>query len=415
MKLDSWKTFAQHHRAGKIALLGCAYMFVSATPSNADFYSIGGFGLSATTEVNTQYNDNIYSTTNNEVEDVITNLNAVLTATYRDNNDQIYVTLDGDAYLYSDNNDENNEEYRFRADWRHIFSDSFYIRPVFEHRRLVSTRGNPYENPDLAATDSTVSLNNTLGLDGRYEYKRYSLDFGGQGFQTNVEDAKRGNGTTISHSDRDRTDITGYVQPGYLFMPNTTAYVRGDFLARDYDKNAIAQERDTNGYIVSAGVRYYVPNRLTVDLSAGRLDYTYKSKTLSDTNIGYYKAEVRWWIGDKLETSLTSNRTLSPTISNVTSAIITDATTLNVTYQLLDDLQLKAQASYSGRDYKDSRSAADGSDRWDDFFTAGVGVEYDLNETVALGADYKHRARESNARNLDYTGNITSVFLRASF
>jgi len=112
--------------------------FLQTTTAHAEFYNLGGVDLSFDSDVATSYDNNIYSDMTDQVDDVITKLDATLRGDWNDDNDYIYVTAQGDASFYSSNTEENNEQYRLRGDWRHIFNDYFQLNSDIEHRRFTT-------------------------------------------------------------------------------------------------------------------------------------------------------------------------------------------------------------------------------------------------------------------------------------
>lgn len=403
-------------RLGVVPVLAIAAMVsVPLGTSQAEPLRIGAVDLSLEAKVSETYDDNIYSSQDDQVDDVITTTKVEIDADWRGDADRLGLTARGWADFFADHSTEDRQQYRLIGDWIHSFNNTFTMRTTLDHRRQVNQRGNTELYPDLVATDTTVIhvTNPTIDLD--FREGRFDGEAGLSAYKIEFDNTYRGDGRLIDNNDRNRLDLGGYLQPGVVILPNTVAYLRGEYMTRRYDTASMARTRDANISVGAAGIKYDLPHRLLLEAWGGVMNYKFKSGPLDDKTLPYFGGEARWWATDALETRLTLDRFVNPTISGSTTVIITDRVRLSAEYAPTDRLALNVAASYSDREYRSSNAAIGGGDRSEDYIVGEVGAEYALADHLNLGITYEHRNRASNVANTDFTRNIVSVFVRAPF
>jgi hypothetical protein len=392
-----------------------AILTAASLPAKAESIKVGGILLDLKAGVSQTYDDNIYSRDDNPIDDSITTLEVGADATWRGSDTYVAASLTGVADFYADNSKENREQYRLRGDWIHDVHESLRVRASLDHRRRVSLRGNSFDDPGRIATEGTVAYSTAPSVLVEYAQGRFVAEAGVDAYHIAYENNHRGNGSLIEQDRRDRLDIGGYVEPGVVIMPNTVAYLRGEYEQSRYSKDSVGNQRDNDSVLAALGIKYELPGRLLMEAWAGPLHVDFEGATLDDQTLALYGAEARWTMTDQVETRLTIERYLSPTISTPTTLIVTDRVRLSGSYSPLERLTLEADASYNWRDFRDSASASDGSDRSDDYITGSVSGLYAITDVVDVGLAYEHRHRTSNVDNQDFSRNIVSLFVQASF
>jgi hypothetical protein len=67
------------------------------------------------------------------------------------------------------------------------------------------------------------------------------------------ENVRAEDGSIINVDERNRTIWTGGLKIGYEFLPRYTAFVKGAFNQREYDRLTGGIDRDSEGYLVELG------------------------------------------------------------------------------------------------------------------------------------------------------------------
>ena len=373
----------------------------------------GSFIILPSVGLQEEYSDNIFSTETGEQGDFITTVSPQLSVQSDWNNHMLRFDGGADVAIYSDNDSENFEDYRFGAGGRVDVTRQTKIRPRVAYRQGHTDRSSPN---DAGGVEPTIFDVLSAGLEGSHTFNRLSVTLGGAFDQYDYDDVATGGGGTINNDDRDRDDIEGSVRLGYEFSPNYEGFVRGAYNVRNYDSavddNGV--NRDSDGVEIVAGVGIDFGGITFGDFFAGYRSQDYDDPLLDTASGPVVGADITWNVTQLTTVTGTVSReirestTLDPVTGNFASGRFFSTVGVAVDHELRRNVLLGATVSASQDDFQ-------GIDRTDDVYRAGLSAKYLINRYANVGGEYRLRVRESDAAGADFTENQFLLRLRVQY
>ena len=366
--------------------------------------NLGAFTLNPSLNVQQTYDDNIFATDGDEVEDNITRVKPGLNLKSDWSRHEVSVGASGDFGFHYDNDNENYEDYNLNANARvDLLRETYLYGGVF-FDQLHEDRGSADDVNGVDPTEYTV-LQGNLGF---YKgLRRFTLKVDGSAREIDFDDVLTSGSSLINNDDRDRKILEGSVRVGYEIVPNYEAYVRGTINQRDYDEDTDDNgiNRDSDGYEAVIGTALDISGKVRGDIYLGYLRQEFDSSALSDADGIGFGANVLW-----NATSLTSlkarvDRSIDETTINNASSYINTGVGLTLEHELRRNVLTSLNLSYALNDYE-------GIAREDDFIIANPEIRYLINRNVSVSADYNYAERESNVVNQDYKNHQFTVGLK---
>lgn len=365
----------------------------------------GGFLLFPSIDVTTAYNDNIFATESNTLDDVIFTVSPGLRVQSDWNQHFLQFQGSGDIVRYADQTAEDHEDFSLGANGRlDIRRDTNATAGLF-YRAESEERGSPDDVNGRTPTDYTVAGIDT-GFFQRWNRVSAQADFGFQ--QYDFDDVATSAGTIINNDDRDRDEYRFSLRGGYEIVPEYEAYLQGIYSAVNYDSavddNGV--NRDNDGFEVRVGARVDLSALVFGDVYVGYITRDYDDASLESADAVSAGADLTW-----NATTLTTvkggiNREVSETTLANASGRLSTAFRSSVDHELLRNLILSGRFGLSRDEYE-------GTSREDDYIRAGIGGKYMLNRNFHLTLQYDYINRTSSAANADYDRNLVFLRLRA--
>jgi hypothetical protein len=370
---------------------------------------VGSFIAYPKVTVGEFYNDNIFVTEDDEVDDFITVIEPTLEV--KSDWGRHALSFEGGAEfgLYADETDENYQDYFAGAASRFDISESTYLGANGSFQHLHEDRGDP---DDVQGEEPTEYNRFGPRLEGFHDLGRVNLTLGGGFLRLDYDDVDAAvGGGEINNDDRDRDRFNGSLRVGYEIVPEYEAFVRGGFDVVDYDDSVDDNgfDRDSEGFDVVGGVKIDFGGLIFGDFFAG---YSYRNyddsdlDTIDGVDVG---ADFTWNVTPLTTITGGVARIIEETTQNSASGRYVTTGTVGVDHELLRNLIVGASGGIENDDYE-------GISREDWIYTAGASVDYFLNRYVFMGADYSFRHRDSDETGIDdYYENIVGVTLGVQY
>ena len=347
------------------------------------------------------YDDNIFATTNNTVDDLVW----VVSPRLRVQSDWVRHALavrTGAALgFHQDNADEDFEDYYAFLDGRLDILTGTTANGTVGYERLHEDRGSPndvggQEPAEFDRWRATLDLQRAvtqLRLRGGVFYDSFDFD-----------DVAGLAGSVINQDFRDREGYGTYLRAGYAVSPNFVTFLRGRYNWRRYDTDT---GRDSEGYQIDAGAELDFGGITSGEVFIGYREQEYESAAFSPVDGFTYGASVLW-----NPTPLTSVR--FGIVDNIEETIIAGSSSyesvtysVDVDHELLRNLLIGAGVAYRQEDFQEIN-------REDDFTRFRVSLSYLLNRNFDIEVGYNYDTRSSNTFGRDYDINRYFVGFTAS-
>lgn len=351
-----------------------------------------------------QYDDNLYSNSSNEQDDIITVLSPSVQLVAEDGLNAYRVTYQLSEGIYQDHSDDNYTDHNLSADAHFEFSQRSVLDLKAAYQKSHEARGTGLSGTGGIATSITSPLEydiQTVGFD--YMYGAPSATGRVQFYGDHLEREYQ-NFRAITKG-RDNTEVTLGTIFFYKVMPKTSLLFEIRNKDIDYDVDP-ASSLDSNTWKYLVGATWEGTAKTTGTIKLGFSDKDFDSASRKDVTTASWEAAVRWEPRTYSVVDISTSR--SNVESNGTGDFI-DTKNYNVNWNhawsniINTDLGL----GFSNENYK-------GSNREDDTTSFNAGVNYDMRRWLTFGLGYKYSDIDSNLANTDYDKNLVMLTVNAS-
>jgi hypothetical protein len=355
----------------------------------------GGFMLHPGVQLAAEFNDNVFYTAEDEVDDTIWHFRPYITAQSNWNTHAFNVRLAADIARYDEFSTRDYEDYLLLISGRVDVRNRSYLSYSADYMQLHE--GLNVRDAEQGREPTRYDLiGGSLGYD--HTFNRVSV--GGQvGLRKlDYDNAVALDGSVLDNQDRDRDESWASLRFGYQFQTDKQAFVRFAWNQRDYDqeldRNGI--NRNSDGWSGHAGLNFNMTGVLDGDVFVSYHDESYDDPGLPNVNGWAGGAGLQWQ-----PTLLTSVRarimsSIQPTTLETSSGYLQTLYSLRVDHELMRSLQINAQVSYRDNDYQLRADAPPEARSSDEIWTYGVGFNYFINRWMFLSASYTHASMTSN-------------------
>jgi hypothetical protein len=366
----------------------------------------GSFVIHPSLTIAEIYSDNIFRTSTSETSDFVTRFIPRVRVSSDWNNHSLSAVASGNIGRYQDNSFEDYEDYTLGVGGRLDVRRGTNVKARLRTRRRHEDRSSPDDAGGRHPTEYDV---HSAELEGFHRLNRLNFTLGFGLDQYDFEDSSTGVGT-INNDDRDRDVITTFLRVGYQVIPNFEAFLRMTYNNRDYrdGMDDAMVDRDSDGYEAVAGVRIDFGGITFGDFFLGYRKQMYESATLNDVGGPSVGADITWNVTPLTTFVGSISREIRETTSGGASGSFFTTVAVNAQHELLRNLILEGDLSYSNNDFR-------GTSRSDDFLRGGLSANYLMNRYFSVRGGYEYRERESNIVGADYTENVVFVRLLAQY
>jgi len=365
---------------------------------------LGPFAVDPSITISELFDDNIFSTRNNEVSDLITIISPSLGLTAKGSDYALSFDAGADIARYAERGAEDYEDYWFGTDGRFDLMSNLTVfgglRYSFEHEGRESPDDVNGEEPTTYS-----DLQSYFGTSARFD--DVTLRLGGTVERLDFDDVAAG-GFTINNDDRDRTlyELGGRV--GYVVAPGIEPFAQGnaDFRRYSSTRDDLGFDRDSEGFAVAGGIKLSLIRSLKAEAFVGGLHQDYQDGRLPAITAPDFGARLHARLSPRTEASAYLDRSVEETTLAGASAYLSTTAGGSIEHALLPGLTAEADFSYSQNDYE-------GVNRVDNVIFAGLGLTYFFLPNVFLGTEYQFLQRDSNISGEDYDENRLFIRLGA--
>lgn len=245
-------------------------------------------------------------------------------------------------------------------------------------------------------------LTGSLGLEKDVGKFRFAAT--GNVERLGYDDAKLGNGGTLSQEERNSTLFTGTLRTGYQISPALTPFVELEIGRRNYDlavdSNGFARSSDRYG--ARAGTEIDLGEKLVGEVSVGWINEQFDDSLLSDISGLTAEGDLTWSPERGTDVNFNASTTVEGTTTANESGSILYSGTVALKRELRSNLTLNASLGASWREYSSS------TDR-DLTLRAETSLTWWLNRYAGVTGRYRYEGLNSTIAGRDTTTN--SVYL----
>lgn len=333
--------------------------------------------------------DNVYLTETNKDGDGYAIFSPSVLATSDWSRHQLSVGGGATLRRYFEETPRNQDEWYLNALGRADFGGNFSLTA---EAQAAQSQESPFGGAVQANVAALSSYQRRTGIvRGQYVLGRtratLSYDFNGFDF----DDVTFDNGTRLSQADRDRNIHRVTAQVEYALSPSFSVYGQIGYAKTDYERALLSGQanRDSNAYRIIGGVNFDLSAFFRGSVGVGYVARDYKSALYNNVSGPSIEARIEYFPTQLTTVTLNARRLLDDSNISGTSALFDNQIGVRVDHELLDNLLLNANASYTHQQYIDSSLRSD-------IYRFELGGRYLVSRSVQLQASLGRGGRSQN-------------------
>jgi hypothetical protein len=385
---------------------GLGELPVSAHPQDYKPLGVraGGFMLHPGVQLAAEFNDNVFYTAQDEVDDTVWHVRPYITAQSNWNRHALNLRLAADIARFDTFGTRDYEDYFLLINGRVDVRNRSYFSYTADYMRLHEDFNSRDAEQGREPTRYDL-MGGSLGYD--HTFNRLSVGglFGLR--RLDFEDAIALDGSVLDNQDRNRDESFADLRFGYQFQTDKQAFVRFSWNSRDYDqfldRNGI--HRNSDGWAAHAGLLFNITGKLDGDVYVSYHDQSFDDPRLPGVNGWAGGAGLQW--RPTLLTSVGARimSSVQPTTLATSSGYLRTVYSVRVDHELTRSLQLNGQVSYGDNDYQLTPDAPVTARTSDEIWQYGLGLNYFINRWLFVSAAYTHDRLRSNVPGDEYDVN----------
>lgn len=350
---------------------------------------LGAFTAYPKVAIGPEYNDNIYGTSINEVDDVVWRVQpeVVVVSDWSRHSLQGYAR--GAVNRYSDFDSENTSDYTIGANGRLDITRRASLTAGAEYGSLSEPRTSS-ASPTLAATPIEYDKTTGFLIAGR-EFNRLKVSARLDYSKFDYQDGRTVAGGNVEQDDRDRTNTGLTARADYAVSPATALFVELAGNKRDYRlaRPAVALARDSDGVQALAGANFELGAVMRGEVGVGYLRQSYDDPAFDDIDGFGARGLVEWFPTDLTTVTVNGSRSVEDSGIPGSSGYLSSNIGGQIDHELIRNVLVTGQVSYGKDEYE-------GIDRNDKRLNAGVSATYLMNRHVGLTVGYSYFDQKSD-------------------
>jgi hypothetical protein len=360
----------------------------------------GPFRVYPTLNVSEEYNDNIFATDNDTVDDFITIVAPRIRAESDFSRHRVSLSTGGEFGFYASETDENYQDAFVAGDGRLDITRQNFIDVEGEIARGHDARDDPEDDQNR---DKIKKFNRYGGqLSFTQLFNRLNFRLSGGAVRTAYEESE--------DSDRDRNVYDFGLRTGYFVSPRINAFVEGTYniQKRDRRQDFGGTDRDSEGWGAGVGAEIDLTNLIVGEFSFGYRLQSYDDDDINDKHGLGYGIDLTWTPTLLTTVLVSGSGDFKPTSSSGSDAEsnFESGIGVNVSHELRRNIVLNAGTSYTRDDFS-------GINRTDDTVGVGGGASYLINRNFSINAGYRFTKRWSDESDEEFDRNVIRVGVSA--
>jgi hypothetical protein len=380
----------------------------------------GSFFIYPRVELDQLYNDNIYASGSNKVDDLITVVSPTVEAKSNWSTHALNAEAGVSSGFYWDNSSQNYLDGFVGTDGRYDITRNLAAFGGLRYEHLHEERDSP-DNPGVGvggaakpvefdaytARAGVVSRGLRVGYQGDVGFRR-----------ENYHDVDRVGGGTLDQDARDLNTYLANLRVSYEIVPRYEAFARFGYNHRTYDEDDPAGfTRDSNGYRADVGAAIDLTGVTFAEAYVGYVIQDYDASELGQIDGIDFGARVVWnatqltSVSANIDRRVQDSNTFALAASGapvISPGYLRTDVGLTVDHELLRNVLLTGRVGYQNDDYEKI-------DRTDDRIDVGAGIRYSFTRNFYLGGSYtySHRSSDGASAGGDFSRNLFLVRLGA--
>jgi hypothetical protein len=191
---------------------------------------------------------------------------------------------------------------------------------------------------------------------------------------------------------RDRTETRITLEPGYAITRDASVFLRFAYNWQDFDQVSFlvdpqGRDRDSEGWSVKAGADFDVTNLVRGTVAIGYFQQDFQSDGFGDVSGVGIDAGLEWFPTELTTVSVLAERDAEQSAFVGVGGVVSTDLVARVDHELRRNVVLNAFAGYGIDDFEDTEQEID-------YWQAGLGGRYYLNDNVSVGADYTYSSQD---------------------
>jgi hypothetical protein len=358
----------------------------------------GGFLIYPSTSVSSSYNDNILATNDDEEDDFIFVMSPQIAVRSNFPRHSLNFAVQTDVGRYVDHTDEDFWDFGGAAAGRLDITRANRLTASVSAGREHEARDDP-DDPGADVSREPVKYYSYAGSLG-FEQDFNRVNFGLLGtFDRNDYDEQDANEDL-----RDRNLYGGRLRTGYFISPRINAFLQGTFQREERDASD-ASQRDNNVYGAGVGTAIDFTGLLFGEVNAGWATQEFDDSQFDGSSGFTYGLNLTW--NPTQLTSLRLDGVGGYEPSDVGASNLTHQIGLRVDHELLRNVLIGGEVSYTRDDFQDSGG------RVDNRYDVGPDITYLINRHFSVGAGYVFTKQDSDDNEEEFTRNVVTLRLTA--
>lgn len=359
---------------------------------------LGKFLFFPLLEMDTIFNNNIYSTRDDAKSDLITKVAPELRLRSRFSEHALNITARAEEFLYRTHAKENHLDANLTVDGRYDLSREWEATGLLNYNHSYEDRGSPdaVGGRRPTRTDQYGSRFGSKQRDGRMTYAGVlSVDRRVYG------DVATSTGSIVNNSDRDRIETEGEASVSYEIFPGYSAVAEVSSNRRQYDdkRDDTGFQRSSWGYAARTGVGLDISQLVRGDFTVGYMMQDYEDRRFSDPHGLSLRATLNWTPSKMTVVVPSLERSVQETTATGVSALVRTSAGLVVRHELQRNIVLTATTKVSNDYYKGT-----GQSNWT--YEARLRGIWALAPEYYVGAEVGSRIRSSTAQASEFSQSV---------
>ncbi len=365
----------------------------------------GNFILRPSAEAKVIYDDNIFASPTNEVDDIRTEISPSLVIKSFLPRHVLNFAFDGRLVSFAENSDQDFTDARasfdgaLHIDHAHTFAISAITELAHENRTELNAAQFAAEPVPIHRSKISAGLTRDVGrLFGTISATAERFDY---------YDVDAIGGGTLDQDGRDTDILSTQLRVGYRFSPGFEAIGKLRLL-RQLNGEVGPSNTDANGYEALAGVAFQTSPLLRWRILGGYgiRDYDEISRETSGTSL--FEGHVEWLPTEKMTIYGSVSREINDFSGNGFASWVETSVKARVEYEIYNNLFLKLGANLAQAEFQ-------GIDRNDEIYSGKIGLEYYMNKNWLFTFSYEHEQRQSSDDLYDLTNNKFMIGAKLRF
>jgi hypothetical protein len=366
---------------------------------------LGGFLLFPELTLGAQWDDNIFATNSDTIDDFIFIERPAFTLQSNFPRHDLRVTGFVENGNYKDEHTENYLDFGGAVSGRlDVLRDSRLFGSASAGRAH-----EPRDSPELVGTNTRRPVRYYQYLaDLGYEhlFNRINVRLVGSFDRRNYRQAVSPN--DFNQNNRDRNIYDANLRTGYFISPRINVFVQGGSFWQKRDQNDQGGvKRDSNGYSAVVGTSIDITGLLFGEVFGGYTRQEFDDDAFDTQNGFTYGVGLTWNPTGLTSVNLTGRGGFVPTDTAGASTNLQSTIGLRVDHELLRNLLLGAEAGYQRDDFRGD------SDDTENAFTVGGDVTYLINRYFSVVGGYGFTKRTADDNTREYNRNLFTIRVNA--